>query len=34
VAIGKDAKMLDGLSRVSPRRATELIANKMAALLS
>ena len=34
VVIGKDAKMLDGISRLSPRRATELIAKKMAALLS
>jgi len=34
VVIGKDAKMLDGMSRLSPRRATELIAKKMAALLS
>lgn len=33
VLIGKDAAMLDRLSRLSPRRATELIAKKMAALL-
>lgn len=34
VVIGKDARMLDGMSRLSPRHATELIAKKMAALLS
>ncbi len=33
VLIGKDAAMLDRISRLSPRRATELIAKKMAALL-
>ena len=34
VVIGKDAIMLDRLSRLSPRRATELIAKKMESLLS
>lgn len=34
VVIGKDARMLDGMSRLSPRRATDLIAKKMASLLS
>ena len=34
VVIGKDARMLDRLSRLSPRRATELIAKKMESLLS
>lgn len=33
VVIGKDARALDKLSRVSPRRATEMIAKKMASLL-
>lgn len=33
VVIGKDARGLDKLSRLSPRRATELIAKKMADLL-
>lgn len=33
VLIGKDAVMLDRISRLAPRRATELIAKKMAALL-
>lgn len=33
VLIGKDAKMLDRLSRLSPKRATELVAKKMASLL-
>jgi NAD(P)-dependent dehydrogenase (short-subunit alcohol dehydrogenase family) len=34
VVIGKDARMLDRLSRLAPRRATDLVAKKMAALLS
>ena len=34
VVIGKDARMLDSMSRLSPRRATDLIAKRMAALLS
>ena len=34
VVIGRDARMLDRLSRLAPRRATELVARKMAALLS
>ena len=33
VVIGKDARALDRLSRVSPRRATELIARRMASLV-
>jgi short-subunit dehydrogenase len=33
VVIGRDARMLDGLSRVSPRRATDMIAKRMASLL-
>ena len=33
VVIGKDARALDLLSRLSPRRATDLVARKMAALL-
>lgn len=33
VTVGKDARALDRLSRVAPRRATELIADKMKALL-
>lgn len=33
VVIGKDARALDKLSRVSPKRATEMIAKKMASLL-
>lgn len=33
VVIGKDARALDKLSRLSPRRATEMIAKKMASLL-
>lgn len=33
VVIGKDAKAIDVLSRLSPRRATEMIAKKMASLL-
>lgn len=33
VVIGKDAQALDTLSRLSPQRATELIARKMAGLL-
>lgn len=33
VVIGRDAKGLDVLSRVSPRRATEMIAKKMASLV-
>ncbi|MFC6285796.1 SDR family NAD(P)-dependent oxidoreductase [Nocardioides sp. GCM10027113] len=33
VVIGKDARMLDVLSRLSPRRATDMIAKRMAALL-
>ena len=33
VVIGKDARALDLLSRVAPRRATEMIARKMASLL-
>jgi len=34
VTIGRDAAMLDRLSRLAPRRATEMIAKKMANLLS
>ncbi len=33
VVIGKDARMLDRLSRLSPRRATEMVATRMARLL-
>ncbi len=33
VVIGKDARGLDRLSRLSPQRATDMIATKMAALL-
>jgi short-subunit dehydrogenase len=33
VLIGKDARMLDRLSRLAPRRAIDLVAKKMAALL-
>lgn len=33
VLIGRDARGLDALARLAPRRATELIAKKMAALL-
>lgn len=33
VTIGKDARSLDRLSRLAPRRATELIADKMGSLL-
>ncbi|MBM6402189.1 SDR family NAD(P)-dependent oxidoreductase [Phycicoccus sonneratiae] len=33
VVIGKDARMLDRLARLSPRRATDLVARRMAALL-
>ena len=33
VVIGRDAASLDRLSRLSPRRATDLVAKKMAALL-
>ena len=33
VVIGKDARAMDVLARVSPRRATEMIAKKMKALL-
>jgi short-subunit dehydrogenase len=33
VVIGKDARMVDAMSRLSPRRATDLIAKRMAALL-
>ncbi|WP_370892766.1 SDR family NAD(P)-dependent oxidoreductase [Janibacter sp. GXQ6167] len=33
ILIGKDARALDALSRMSPRRATEMIAKKMADLL-
>lgn len=33
VVIGKDARMVDRLSRLAPRRATELIAKKMKSLL-
>lgn len=33
VVIGRDARMLDRLSRLAPRRATELVAKRMAALL-
>lgn len=32
VRIGRDARLLDRLSRLSPRRATELVAKKMASL--
>lgn len=34
VRIGRDARMLDILARISPRRATEIIARKMASLVS
>ncbi|MDD9207567.1 hypothetical protein PU560_14010 [Georgenia sp. 10Sc9-8] len=34
VVIGSDAKMLDRLSRLTPRRATILIADKMKSLLA
>jgi len=34
VVVGKDARSLDMLSRVSPRKATETIAGKMKSLLS
>lgn len=34
VTIGKDARAVDLLSRLSPRRATEMIAKKMASLLA
>jgi short-subunit dehydrogenase len=34
VTIGKDATMLDRLSRLAPQRATDLIAKKMASLLA
>ena len=33
VVIGKDARMLDRISRLSPRRATDLVAKRMASLL-
>lgn len=33
VVIGKDARMMDRFSRLAPQRATDTIANKMAALL-
>ena len=33
VVIGKDARALDRLSRLSPRRATEMIAHRMASLV-
>lgn len=33
VVVGKDARGLDALARLTPRRATELIAKKMAALV-
>lgn len=33
VLIGKDASLLDRFSRLSPRRATEMIASKMASLI-
>lgn len=33
VLVGKDASMLDRLSRLNPRRATDLIAKKMASLV-
>ena len=33
VVIGKDARMLDRISRLSPHRATDLVAKKMASLL-
>ncbi|GAA1806518.1 hypothetical protein [Nostocoides veronense] len=33
VTIGKDATMLDRLSRLAPQRATDMIAKKMASLL-
>ncbi|GAA1792938.1 SDR family oxidoreductase [Nocardioides hankookensis] len=34
VVIGKDARMLDRITRLMPRRATELVAKKMASLTS
>jgi short-subunit dehydrogenase len=33
VVIGRDARMIDVMSRVSPRRATETVARRMASLL-
>ncbi len=33
VVIGKDARMLDRLSRLAPKRATDLVARRMASLL-
>lgn len=33
VVVGKDARMLDRLARLSPRRATDLVAKRMASLL-
>lgn len=33
VVIGKDARMLDRLARLAPRRATEMVAKRMGALL-
>ena len=33
VRIGRDARMLDRLARLMPRRATDLIANRMKGLL-
>lgn len=34
VVIGKDARMLDRMSRLSPHRATDLVATRMASLLA
>lgn len=34
VVVGKDARMLDRLARLSPKRATDTIASRMAALLA
>ncbi|GAB3056138.1 SDR family oxidoreductase [Intrasporangium mesophilum] len=33
IVVGKDARMLDRLTRLSPRRATDLVAKRMASLL-
>jgi short-subunit dehydrogenase len=34
VVIGKDARMLDRISRLSPQRATDMVAKRMASLLN
>jgi hypothetical protein len=33
VVVGRDARLVDVMSRVSPRRATETVARRMASLL-